>query len=1022
MRITLFLMMLLPVFVYGQNTEKYEHIDALFYKAEDLFLKQQFAAAREGFNRFLRAPEDKSPSFVVKARYYEAVCALELYHEDAMRLLMLFLEDYPESKYKLDIYFRIAKQHFNRNQFKDAIEWFEKIPAHQVNKDEKPEYSFKLGYSYFKREQFDKAKPNFLEVKDTETQYASPATYYFAHICYQDNQFETALDHFKRLLNEPGYDKLAPNYIAQIYHAQKEFSKVIDLVPALTKQTTEKNLTELNLIIGDSYYRLGRYEEAIPFLEAFNNGSNTSREDDYQLAFALMKAGNCSRAVKLFEKVSRKADALGQAAFYHSGKCYLDLTNNLSARSAFEEASKLSFDEKIEEDALFQTALLSYELNFNPFDEAIKYFESYIAKYPSSTRRRVVFEYLVNVYMTTKNYEKALQSIDRIEPPSTRMKTAYQFLAYNKGIEEYTNGAYTEAIKSLELVTKYPMDNDLVARSRYWIADARYQLQQYESAISAYRFFLANSNAALRDLRAEASYNLGYSLFNLKQYVESISAFKNYIDLTPLDEKKKIADANLRIADAYYMESTKNKNFSFEAIAHYQRVIDARQGLEDRALYYQARCLGFTDQRDKQISALNQLMNEFQNSAYRAKAIFEAGIVRRNQTNYAQSNTFFERIVNEFPKSTLVPDALYELGINHMRLGNYSTSENYLDRLLKDFGKDDKTCKYATAMMVEVFQKSGNPSKIAQLAQRYPCSGITKDYQDSLYFNTAYELYIDSNFTQSISKFQDYLTAYPNGLQTDRANYLIGEAFFSTKQTANAYPYYVKVINSNSTAYHEVSLIRAANFEYENQRYADAIQNYTKLSQIAVNPYRLYGAYIGLMRCQFLLENWSASLQAANFVFNSTLAQNAEKLEARFCRGIGLRMTEQLNEAIPDLDFVAKNAKNQMAAQAKFNIAEIYFKQNSHKESEKQIRELLQMRPSYDFWTAKALLLQVRNSIVAKDLFQAEHTLNSVMNNYSNQTDGIIAEGSEIRRELDNLKNAPKNLPDPQNRTIEIKD
>lgn len=1022
MRIILFLMMLLPVLTLAQNTEKYEHVDALFFKAEDLYLKQQFAAAREGFNRYLRAPEEKTASYVVKARYYEAICALELYHEDALRLFMLFLEDFPESKYKFDIYFRIARQHFNRNQFKDAIEWFEKIPSHEINKDEKPEYNFKLGYSYFKRDRFDKAKPQFFDAKDTESQYASPATYYYAHICYQDNLYETALDHFMPLLNEPGYDKLVPFYIAQIYHAQKEYQKVVDLAPTLVQQSTEKNQAELNQIIGDSYYRLAKYEESIPYLEAYNNGANTTREDDYQFAFALMQTGNCQKAVKLFEKVSRKKDALGQAAFYHSGGCYLKLNNILSARAAFEQASILSFDEKIEEDALFQTAILSYELNINPFDEAIKYFELYIEKYPASFRRRTVYEYLVNVYMSTKNYEKALQSIERLDPPSSRMKSAYQFLAFNKGIEEYTNGEFIEAIKSLELVTKYPIDNDLVARSRYWIADARYQLKQYDSAISAFRFFLANSsNSTFRELRAEAYYNVGYCLFNLKQYTESINEFKSYIDLAPIDEKRKVADANLRIADAYYVESGKNRALSLEAIPYYQRVIDARQGMEDRALYYQARCFGFNKQEDKQIAALNRLMNEFTTSSYRAKAIFEAGIVRRNQMNYAQSNTFFERIVNEFPNNSLVKDALFEIGVNHFKLQNFSQAETYLDRVLKDFGKDDKYCKYATSWLVNVYSATGSDSKISQLAQRYPCSGITQSYQDSLSFERAYKLYIDSNFTQAASRFKEYIRDYPNGIQRDRANFLIAESYFSLNQMNNAYPYYVIVINSTSTAYHEISLIRAANYEYENQNYADAIKNYTRLSQMAANPYRMYGAQLGLMRCHFILENWTASLQAANFVFNNNLSQSTEKMEARFCRGVGLRMTNQFSEAIPDLDFVAKNAKNQMAVQAKFNIAEIYFHQNNNKESEKQIRELLQMRPSYDFWTAKALLLQVRNLMVAKDFFQAEHTLNSVINNYGNQTDGVITEALELRQELDALKNAPKDLPDPQNRTIEIK-
>lgn len=1015
--------MLFPLLVFGQNTEKYEHVEALFYKAEDLFLKAQFAAAREGFNRFLRAPEEKSPTFVTKARYYEAVSALELSHDDALRLLMLFLDDYPESKYRFDIYFRVARQHFNSKKFKDAIEWLERIPVQEVSKDEKAEYHFKLGYAYFKRDNFAKAKTNFFTAKDIESQYAAPSTYYFAHINYQENKYETALLHFEKIVNEPGFNKIVPFYIAQIHHAQGDYQKVVDVAPKLVDENTEKNQAELNQIIGDSYFRLGRYEEAIPYLEAYYNGKNTTREDDYQLAFAFMKTDNCQKAVKLFEKVSRKKDELGQAAFYHSGACYLKLENILSARTAFEQASNLSFDEKIEEDALFQTALLSYELNLNPFDEAIKYFELYIQKYPNSPRKRVVYEYLVNVYMSTKNYEKAIQSIERLDPPSTRMKSAYQFLAYNKGIEEYTNNNYTEAIKSLELVSKYPMDSELVARSRYWIADSRYQLKQYSSAIPAYRFFLANSsNNKLRDLRAEAYYNLGYALFNSDQRMEAITEFKNFLDLVPADEKRKISDANLRIADCYYVESGKTKTLSIDAIPYYQRVIDARQGMEDRALYYQARCFGFNNQRDKQIAALNQLMNEFQGSSYRAKAIFEAGIVRRNQMNYAQSNTFFERILNEFPNNILVKDALFELGVNHTRMGNYSTAETYLERLLKDFGKDDKTCKYASTQLIQVYTQANTTNKITQLASRYPCAGITMNVQDSIAFEAAYKSFIDSNFNQAVTRFRDYIKDYPTGINKDRANFLIAESFFSMNQIANAYPYYAKVINSNATSYHEISLIRAANYEYENQQYADAIQNYTKLVQIAANPYRLYGAQLGLMRCHFILENWTASLQAANFVNNSTLAQAAEKMEARFCRGIGLRMTNQYAEAIPDLDHVAKNAKNQMAVQAKFNIAEIRFLQNDNKESEKQIRELLQMRPSYDFWTAKALLLQVRNLMVAKDFFQAEHTLNSVINNYTNQTDGIMTEALELRQQLDALKNAPRDLPDPQNRTIDIKD
>ena len=55
------------------------------------------------------------------------------------------------------------------------------------------------------------------------------------------------------------------------------------------------------------------------------------------------------------------------------------------------------------------------------------------------------------------------------------------------------------------------------------------------------------------------------------------------------------------------------------------------------------------------------------------------------------------------------------------------------------------------------------------------------------------------------------------------------------------------------------------------------------------------------------------------------------------------------------------------------------------------------------------------------DLFQAESALNSVTNNYMNQSDGVLNEAAQIRAELETLKNAPKDVQD-NTRFIEIND
>ena len=63
------------------------------------------------------------------------------------------------------------------------------------------------------------------------------------------------------------------------------------------------------------------------------------------------------------------------------------------------------------------------------------------------------------------------------------------------------------------------------------------------------------------------------------------------------------------------------------------------------------------------------------------------------------------------------------------------------------------------------------------------------------------------------------------------------------------------------------------------------------------------------------------------------------------------------------------------------------------------------MKPSYNYWVAKALILQARIFILNNDLFQAEQTLKSVLEFYPDKDDGVLAEANNLFEELMQLKN-----------------
>src|SRR5690606_12808625 len=108
-------------------------------------------------------------------------------------------------------------------------------------------------------------------------------------------------------------------------------------------------------------------------------------------------------------------DEMAQNAYYHLADCYVKTNEKEKAKMAYDAASKLDFNEKIKEDALFNYAKLTYELSYSPFNETIKAFDKYIELYPNSEKNNEAYTILSEVYMVTKNYKDAITSIEKIK-------------------------------------------------------------------------------------------------------------------------------------------------------------------------------------------------------------------------------------------------------------------------------------------------------------------------------------------------------------------------------------------------------------------------------------------------------------------------------------------------------------------------------------------------------------------------------------------------------------------------------
>lgn len=1012
------LSLLISTLSFGQQSNWAEGTYSKYYIAEDLFEKEKFAASQNEFQEFITEFREKNDPFYIKARYYNALCALNLYNNNCVELIEQFLKDYPENIYRQSIYFKLGNYFFQKKDFKEAIAWFGKLTQFEVNTIDQNEYNFKMGYSYFTLGDYPNARNHFYEVLDKESNYSAPSQYYFSHIAYSDKNYQLALEGFKKLVNDPGFADVVPYYITQILYLQKKYEEVIDYAPGLLDTSKVKRSTEISHLIGDAYYRVERYDEAVHYLEEYNNNAATTRQDDYQLGYAYLKSGNNKNAVKMFNKITYEDDILTQTAYYHAGEAYLKEKDYEGARSAFESASVMDNDPAIQEDALYNYAILSYKLDYTPYDEAIEALNLYLERYPKSKRKNDVYQYLVNVYTTTKNYDAALKSLEAFESElDVKLQTAYQIVSFNKGIQLYQDGKYDEAIRVLGLVKKYPLDLKLNSESKYWVAECYYQKRAYEDAIISYKEFLKEPGGRALVFHNIANYNIGYCYFDLKNYESAVTYFTIFTNNADEKDVIKLADAYIKIGDCYYTNQVDDL-----AIKNYMKAVNLGgfKTYNDYALYQTSLSQGLSGKNNEKIATLQELVNNYKPSKYSVKALLEIGLTYIKLSKFEKAIQYFDMVMLDSPNDVLAKDALFNKAIAYNLQQKYKQAESLLLQVLVEQKDNKARGQECVRILIDIYRVTGRPEEVEPLLAKYPYVNFDETSKDDLHYRAALELYNNKDWARAAEAFDKYLKMFTAPIDEINALYYGADCYYTLKNNEKALALYLRLLEKQDFKdITERSAYRSSYILYENKDYENAIEPYSRLEKVASNPENLSTALIGLMRCYFLTKDYQMAFNYAEKVL-SEKAEGTIKLEANYSAGIGGFKEGKTDEIVNYLEYTYDNSEGIWGAEALYCHAEVLYKKTDYAGSEKLIKKLVKLKPSYRYWMAKAFILQSRNLVVKDDLFQAEATLNSVLKNYDDEEDGIRSEAQELLNEILQLKNKEKQIEPKKSTIIEV--
>lgn len=962
----------------GQRSYQFDAPNRLFVEGKELFSLKNYSGCIDKLEAYKQHSTDAD--LIQEADYMLVYSAYEQGRPNAVELLKDYLDVYPASRHADEVNFLIGSAHFGQGEYQKAIFWFNESNIDMLSPEQQEAYCFRLAYSLLQIGDMEKARGYFARIEQIGTKYREASTYYVAYIDYATGKYNNALVEFTRLKDLPDYKERSLYYITQIYFIQNKYEKVIsEGKELLASYPDSENNSEVYRIMGNAYYHLGNEDQAINMLSKYVSSTDSPlRGDLYILGVCYYNKGNYSSAVNALGRTVRENDALSQNAYLYLGQSYLKLKDKNNARMAFEAAATSSFDKQVKEAAMYNYALLIHETAFTGFGESVTIFEDFLNDFPNSKYADKVNDYLVEVYLTTKNYQAALNSIDKIKHPSTKILEAKQDILFQLGTQAFTN---MELDKAVDLFSRAISLGAYNLESRndayFWRGESYYRQGEYNKAISDYRTYLNNTRQRNTDMYALAHYNLGYSYFKLKEYGEALNRFRQYVNLESNQQTPAYADAYNRIGDCLFH----NRQFAM-AEENYTRAAQLQLSAGDYSVYQKGFLLGLQKDYKGKISVMDRLIREFPESQYVDDALFEKGrsyvLLDNNQTAAAS----FEQLMRDFPQSSLARKAGVQLGLIYFNDNQPEKAADAYKSVISNYPGSEEA-KVALQDLKSVYIELNDINSFAAYANSLGGNvRFEVSEQDSLTYLAAEKLFMRGDNEGARRSLTNYLQTFPQGAFSSNANFYLASIAFAKKDLEEAKRLFSLVLESGDTKFREESWARKAEIEYLDKDYAAAMESFKHLQAVAENPENKEAAKLGLMRCAELTGQPQEALLAANDLLKEPKLSPEIMSEARYVRAKAYISLKQENKALADLKEISMDTRTIHGAEAKYLLAQLYYDNKDDKNAETVLMNFIENGTPHQYWLARGFILLADIYIRQGDDFQARQYLTSLQNNY----------------------------------------
>jgi len=701
--------------------------------------------------------------------------------------------------------------------------------------------------------------------------------------------------------------------------SESQFQELLEKFPRTSSRE------EVVLLLAQSHYHLGRWEEACTLLknqleaakppakfaegyafwlaEALSKGKKYPEAEQryrslltqfptgkyapqaqYGLAWVLYQTKRAEEALKLFEDLAsskgRNLQEIAQNARVAMGEVLLATGQHDKAREVFAPIAEKTPPGKFAFEARYWLGHSAYDRKQH--DEALAHFQRI------TTQTKVWPSWVVGeswssigwIYWNQGEYERSADAFDHamktLESEAKRRESAIQY-----GQCYLRMGKIEQAIEKLrEFVRTNPTD-PLAADAQSAIADIFLSQNQFEDAAREYALIFANFPN--HDAVASAHYWRGWALFELKRYQDSIAEFQQAAE--KIGDESQAAEAMYKIGDAYWkLDQHQNAIAAYEALlARYPDNPRAEEALF-QVLQAQLHLKNTTPARN----TLAKLVEKFPESRYRDESHLQIGLELVKQGFYTAARELYQEFLNAYPSSPLVPRALLDLGQSHYLEGSYAEAREQFEKVL---GAEPPPAKEVLAVakyrhglcLYQTGQPEQAVKEFTELVEKYKGVSVTPEVQ----FRIGEFFFNQKNYAEAQRQFELLQANYPTSAYADSALYWAGRSAYAQQGYKAANKLFQTLLDNYMTSqwrpdarfWQGDALIEQ---QHGDEGYANALLVFDQLIRDFPDSDLVDEARGRKGDCQFTLKRYQEAIVSYQSVVDSRTANVTQKNHARY--------------------------------------------------------------------------------------------------------------------------------------------